>query len=178
MSQISATLKSTPSVPTSFITDDGTAIPVANTLNLLARDTTDNNVNGLRTKADPSGGDDLYVELTNRVRGTATVSGATTGDIITLDLGASAAVYRFHLHVTGRDTGTGDGLGYSVFGSIKTDGATATVIKTAFTDGDEDVSLEDAQMDFIASGNNMILRATGVAAQTISYAAYGYYIVV
>ena len=106
MSQIYGSTQSSPSVPTSFVTDDGTAIPVANTLNLLARDTTDNDVDGIRTKADPSGGDDLYVELTNRVQGTATVVGATTGDIITFDLGASAAVYRFHLQVTARDTGT------------------------------------------------------------------------
>lgn len=178
MSQIYTSTESSPAVPTSFVTDDGTAIPVANTLNLLARDTTDNDVDGIRTKADPAGSDNLYVELTNRVYGTASVTGAVTGDLITYDLGASAAVYRFHLHIAGRDTATGDGVGYSIFGSIRTDGATATVIDTAFQDADEDASLNAAQISFIASGNNIVLRVTGVAGQTISYAAYGYYIVV
>ena len=165
-----------PSVPTSFVTDDGTAVPTANTLNVLGRDTNEDNANGIQTVADPNGGDDLYVELTNRVYGTASVTGAVTGDIITFDLGASSAVYRFILHVTGRDTSTNDAVGYTILGSVKTDGATATVIETPFQDADEDTALIDAQMAFVASGNNVILQATGVAGQTISYAAYGYYI--
>lgn len=172
------TSESTPSVPDQFTTDDSTiAIPAANNLNVLARGTTDDrSAQGIQTTADPNNGDDLYVELTNRVYGTASVTGVVTGDIITFALGGDAAVYRFHLHIAGRDTSSGDGVGYSLFGSIKTDGATATVIDTAFQDADEDASLSAAQMAFIASGNNMILRATGVAGQTISYAAYGYYI--
>lgn len=166
-----------PSIPTQFTADDATiAVPVGNNLNLLARDTPENNDNGIQTTADPNGGDNLYIELTNRVYGTASVTGATTGDIITFDLGGDPAVYRFNLYVTGRDTGTGDGVGYTLLGSIKTDGASGTVIDTAFQDADEDTSLEPASMDFIASGNNLIIQATGVAGQTITYAAYGFYI--
>lgn len=178
------TTASTPAVATQFTADDATvAIPAANNLNVLARGTTDDRAsNGVQTTADPNNGDNLYIELTNRVYGTASVTGAVTGDIITFDLGGDAAVYRFHLHVTGRDTSSGDGVGYSLFGSIRTDGAAATVIDTAFQDADEDASLGAAQMAFVASGNNMVLRATGVTDgmddRTISYAAYGYYIVV
>src|SRR3546814_11782108 len=40
---------------------------VGNNLNLLSRDT-DNNNNGIQTTADPNGGDDFFIELTNRVQ--------------------------------------------------------------------------------------------------------------
>ena len=166
-----------PDVPTSFTADDSNiAIPDSNNLNVFARDTIEDNANGIQTTADPNNSDNLYIELTNRVYGTASVTGAVTGDIITFDLGASAAVYRFILYVTGRDTATGDGVGFTLDGSIRTDGASATVIGSPDKRSDEDASLNAGLMNFVASGNNLVLRATGVAGQTISYVAYGYYI--
>ena len=164
-------------VPTQFTADDGTiSIPDANNLNLLARDTTDNNINGVQTTADPDNGDNHYIEITNRMYGTASVTGAVTGDVITFDLGADPQVYRFQFDVAGRDTSSNDGVAYTVRGSIKTDGAAASVIDEPYIDEDEDLSLQDAGMDFIASGNNMVLQATSVAGSTINYAAYGYYV--
>lgn len=168
-----------PAVPTQFTANDGTiGIPVANNLNLLARDTTEDNDDGIQTTADPNNGDNYYVELTNRLQGTASVTGAVTGDIITFALSASASVYRFEFKVTGRDTASGDGVGYSVFASVRTDGAAATVIESPFYDADEDNSLSTALIDVVASGNSIILQATGVAGQTINYSAVGYYVVV
>lgn len=180
MSQIyksGVTGPSPPEVPTQFTADDATtAVPVANNLNLFSRDTRDDNDNGIQTTADPNGSDDFYVELTNRITGTASVTGAVTGEVFTFDLGGSAAVYRFEILCTGRDTATGDGVGYTVDASVKTDGASGTVIKTPFIDSDEDDSLSAALIDVVASGNNAILRVTGVAGQTITYNAVGSYI--
>src|SRR5574338_1329814 len=83
-----------PVVPTQFTTDDGTiAIPVANNLNALSRDTTADNPNGIQTTADPNNGDNLYTELTNRLQGTGTTVGAVTTDIFTFDLGAAPGTY-------------------------------------------------------------------------------------
>ena len=110
------------------------------------------------------------------VTGTATSSDGSTENIITVDLGDSGKVYRFYFMVTGRDTGTGEGVGYHVFASARTDGATATVIETEFVDADEDDSLNSAEIDFTVSGNNMILQITGVGGETISYLAVGNYI--
>ena len=174
-----------PSVPTSFTTDTGTAVPQANILDVTAIDREDNNVNGIQTRGGVStvGGalEDLEIQLTNRLQGTASVTGAITGDIITFSLGSTAAVFRFDFFVVGRDTGNGQGVGYSVQATARTDNTTATLIATPFIDSDEDStapSLTGALMDLVVSGNNVILRATGVAARTISYSAVGTYVVV
>lgn len=167
-----------PSVPTSFTTDDGTGIPAANNLNLLARDTTENDIDGIRSKADPNNGDNVYIELTNRLQGSGTAIGAATADLITFDLGASAAVYRFTFIVAGRDTGTGEGATYNVLGAMRTDGVTATEISIDIDNEAEDAALVDAEIDLLASGNNAVLRVTGVAGQNISFQAVGSYVVV
>ena len=83
--------------------------------------------------------------------------------------------------MAGRDTGNGQGVGYSVQATARTTGAAATLIETPFVDSDEDSgapSLNGAFMDFVVSGNNVILRATGVTARTITYSAVGTYVVV
>ena len=178
MSQVSIlSVSSTPSVPTTFTTDNGNAIPAANVIQFLGDDTTANNANGIQTSGTSNS---ATVELTNRLQGTASVTGAVTGDLITFTLDASnAKVYRFQFWVSGRDTGTGDGVGYTIDASARCDGAgTATVIGSPFQDADEDTSLSSSLMDVVASGNNIILRATGVAGQTISYSAVGSYVVV
>lgn len=178
MSQIIKNLASgpvPPAVPTSFVTDSGTAVPVANILNILTNDTSANNDNGI---TDNGSGNTVNILLTNRLQGAGTTTGATTSDLITMPLGAIAAVYRFEFKVAGRDTVSGDGVGYSVLTSIRTDGASATIIQSPFIDTDEDASLTGANIDFIASGNSGILRVTGVALKTINYQAVGYYILV
>lgn len=192
MSQVYKDLTSGPSppaVPTSFTTDvrdntttgPGTAIPALNILQVLGRDTTQNNDNGIRTDADPNNGNVLYVELTNRITGTGSTVGAVTADIITFDLGASTAVYRFNFLVSGRDTAgasVGQGVGYTIDGSARTSGVAATVISTPDIDADEDTAIMGSLISFIASGNNVIVRATGVAGETISFNAVGTYVVV
>jgi len=90
-------------------------------------------------------------------------------------------VYRFTFIVSGRDTAganVGTGLGYTVDASARTDGSTSTIISTPDIDADEDTVLSAALMAVVASGNNVIVRATGVAGETISYRAVGSYVVV
>ena len=167
-----------PSVPTSFITDNGTAIPAGNILNVNGIDSTEDNSNGIITRATPDSGNNLAVVLTNRIVGTGTSTNASVVNLATLALAASAKVYRFQFDVSGRDTTTGDGVGYTIYAYARTNGAAATIISTPFVDNDEDASLVLASADVVASGNSVILQVTGVAGLTINYSAVGTYVVV
>lgn len=171
-----------PDVATTYTSDSGnSATPLAHILLVSADDTITNNNNGLRTIAGTTDGlssNEVQIQITNRLQGVASITGAITGDIITFPLSNTSSVYRFDFLVTGKDVATGDGVGYNVSASARTDGASSAIISIPDIDADEDISLLTAEIDFIASGNNVILRATGVAGQTISYNAVGYYVVI
>lgn len=164
-------------VPQSFVLDDGTAIPAAHVLNVNGASTSDPNDNGILTRANPDLSENAEVVLTNRLTGTVTSTNGSVEDLITIALGTDPACYRFNFIVTGL-AATGDGLGYSVDATVKTDGATATLVASPFTDNDEDPSLLDAEITVVASGNSAVLQVTGVTGETIAYKAVGTYVVV
>lgn len=116
------------------------------------------------------------IPFINKLSGTGTSVNADPVDLITFNMGASTAVYRFFIHICGRDTGSGDGVGYSIFASARTDGATCTIISSPFNDNDEDASLVTATAVITNSGNSFILRVAGSAGRTVTYRALGTYI--
>ena len=179
MSQIYKQLTSSgpipPTIPTSFVTDSGTAVPAANILNVFGNDTTSNNVNGLQSIGS---GNTVTYQLTNRLQGTASTAGAIAVDIITFPLGAVAGCFKFHFEVTSFEPTTPAGLGYSIEASAKTTGAAATIISTPDGDEDEDPALALADWFVVASGNNVILRGLGVAGLNMNWSAVGYYVMV
>lgn len=120
----------------------------------------------------------IDLSVTSTISGTATSVNGSTEDLITLALGASPACYRFTFNIAGRDTATNDCVGYSLEGTVKTDGAVAAVVASPFTDNDEDAPLIAASIDLVASLNNAILQVTGVTAKTIVYKGVGIFVVV
>jgi len=173
---------STPSIPTSFLTDNLTsATPAANILTVAGGSSSANVANGIATSAS---GSTVTVSLTNRLQGTGTSTAGSTSDLITFTLSsvpATTFIYRFTFYIAGKSTAgiaAGSGVGYTVFATAKTDGSASSIIKTIFSDSDEDTALSSALINLVASGNNIILRATGVATETISYSAVGEYVVV
>lgn len=176
---LSDSVTSTPSIPTTFRADDlSTATPSANILDVLSLDVTDNNDNGIQTRAS---GNDVFVQFTNRLQGSATSTNASNADVVTFSLSGSAAVYRFEFQVTGLSTAgaaVGQGVGYTLFGSARTDGATATIIGTPMQDVDEDAALSGSAISLTTSGNNVILRLNGIAGETIDFKAVGSYVVI
>ena len=180
MSQIYKSLASgpvPPDVPTQFTTDDGSiAIPAANNLNVLSRDTSVNNANGIQTTADPNGGDDLFVELTNRLQGTGTTVGATTADLVTFSLGATPRAFFFYFDVAGFNSTTPAAAGFSTYTTARTDAATATIVDDTDAITHKDAALLAADVNVVASGNNIIFRVTGVAGLTINWSTVGLYV--
>ncbi len=100
--------------------------------------------------------------------GTGTTTGTSTADLVTIPLGGSAATFSLEAIVAGK-AATADGIGGSLTGSFRTDGASATVIGSVDFIVNSDAALVTASFDLIASGNNVILRATGAAATTIDW---------
>lgn len=170
-----------PSVPTTFTTQDGNAVPAANILIVNGFDSTEDNDNGIITKGGVVGtgtANEVDVVLTNRIFGAGSVTDAVTADIVTFPLAATPTVYRLFFDIAGRETTSGDGVGYSLFICAKTDGATAAVVKTPFDDSDEDASLAAALCNAVVSGNSVIIRVTGVAGKTIIYKCVGTFVAV
>lgn len=167
-----------PTVPTSFVTDVGTVVPSANTVNINGGYTALNNDNGIRVIANPNGSNNEVVQLTNRVFGQDTSFNGATIDLITVPLGAVPASYRFQVEIVGRDLASGDAVGYTTFGSAKTNGFVGSLIEQPYTDEDEDPSLLGASISFDVVGNSGVLHVTGVAGKDIIYKAVGTYLVI
>lgn len=159
-----------PSVPTQFTADDATvAIPVANNLNVLSRETIANNNNGIQTTVDPNGSDNFYIELTNRLFGAVSTNDSTPTTIITFGLGATDAVFTLDGFISGLNTTASAGGGYFFSASVRTDGVTATAIGVEFTSEFEEAGMAAADVNVGVTGNNLIITVTGIPANTIDW---------
>ena len=178
MSQFFVTsVATTPSVPTSFVTDDGTATPAANTLNLLANDTQANNDNGIQTTGS---GDTVTVELTNRVQTGVVSIGAGSSNVTLISFDAAPfsgtpGTYTFDCRVAAFETSTPAGAAYNIFGAVRTDGTTPTLLGTPDKFSNEEAALTTADATLAVSGNDLVLTVTGVAGLTINWDIVGIY---
>lgn len=173
MSKVSDSVASSGDVATTYNGDTGSATPSGNVLNTTSGTSTADNDNGLTSF---NSGNTVNYRLTNRLSGSASSAAAANADVITFDLGGSFAVYRFDIDVAGKCSNLSQGVGYNIIGSARTNGTIATIIATPEIDDDEDTDLVDCEIDLIASGNTVIVRANGVAGQTVEYKAVGSYV--
>ena len=167
-----------PAVPTSFVTDDGTAIPALNILNVLGVDSTENNDNGILTRSNPNLSNNLDVVLSNRITGTVTTIDATPTIISTFPLGATPGVYTFDVQIAGYDVTDTAGIGYFIEGSIRTTGAAGTVIGTPDKIINEEAATVTCDANLSVSGNNAIVTVTGIVGKVINWKVLSIYIFV
>lgn len=163
-----------PQVPTSFVTDSGTAIPVANVLNVPGNTSTINNLHGIQTTGS---GNTMTVQLTNRVQGSASTTGASTNALITLPLGATPGTYTIFVRVSGFEPTGPSSTSYFEYICAATNGTTARIVSSG--DSDE-VCLEDAALNasdvlITASANNLVISALGVTGLNVDWNADGLY---
>ncbi len=167
-----------PTVPTSFVTQDGTAVPLSNVLIINANDSTENNNNGIISKGGVAGtgtSNEVDIIITNRLQGSGTTIGATTSDLFTFPLGAVPGTYLFEIRAAGFNPSTPASVGFSTYTTIRTDGATATVIDDTDAVVHQEAVLSATDTNVIASGNNAIFRVTGEAGLTVDWNCVGLY---
>ncbi len=179
MSQIIKSLTSgpvPPAVPTSFVTDiNSPSTPIANVENIVGGFVSTDAANGIQTDGS-SGSNTITIELTNRLRGTGTTVGAVTADLVTFPLGATPGTYVIDSNFCGFNASTPAGAGYSIFGSVRTTGAAASIVGIPDKINNEDPSMVACNADLVVSGNNAILRVTGTAGLTIDWVVVATYV--
>lgn len=181
MSQVIKNLASgpvPPSVATTYVTDvNSPAIPALNILNVLGNDTTANDVDGIRTDGS-SGSNTLTVQLTNRLQGTVSTADATPTPIITFTP-TVIGTYAIEARVAAYNTTSSEGAGYSMFSTIRFDGANTNLCGTP-----DRIVNEEGTMAFpppgssctvTVSGANVLINAVGFAGQSINWSAVGLY---
>ncbi len=178
MSQIYKTLTSggpiPPIIPTSFDTDDGTAIPAANILNVNGIDSTENNVNGILTRATPDLSDNLQIIITNRLQGTVSTVGAATSTLISFTP-TVIGTYSFEFRIAAYNTTSLLGAGASVFGAIRFDGVNANICDLFDEINNDEGAMSGTDISITTSVATMNLQVTGYALQTINWSAVGLY---
>lgn len=100
--------------------------------------------------------------------GTGQTIDVGTADLVTLNLGATPATYTLIGNIAGKAL-TASGIGGQSIGTFRTDGATATLINSVDNIFNKDLAIVGASYTFVASGNNVIYRATGSLGSVINW---------
>lgn len=177
MSQVFKSLTSgpvPPAVPTSFVTDvNSPSVPIANVENVFGGFVSANDADGIRTDGS-SGSNTLTVQLTNRLQGTVQTVGAAAGDVITFTP-TVIGTYSLEYRTAAYNTTSSLGSGYSFFGAIRFDGVNSFICDTFDEINNEEGAMSTVELEVVVSGANVILRATGYAAQTINWSSVALY---
>lgn len=166
-----------PSVATSYVTQNGTAVPSANVLIVNANSSTENNNNGLISKGGVVGtgtSNELDIVFTNRLRGTVTTVGAVTSAIITFTP-TVIGTYSIEVRIAAYNTTSLLGAGYSVFGSARFDGVNSNLCGIADLIVNEEGAMSSSSVSMTVSGANILINGIGYALQTINWSAVGLY---
>lgn len=166
-----------PTVPTSFVTQDGTAVPLANILIVNGFDSSENNDNGIITKGGVVGtgtSNEVDVVITNRLQGTNQSIGLSTVPLITFTP-IVIGTYAIECRISAYNTTSSLGAGYSLFGSARFDGVNSNLCGTADRIVNEEGTMSSANATFTVSGANIVVNGVGYAAQTINWSAVGLY---
>lgn len=161
-----------PAVPTSFTTQNGTAVPAANVLIINGIDSVENNDNGIITKGGVVGtgtANEVDVVITNRMTGAVNTANATPTTLMTFTAAVAATIYNFEVRVVGYDVTDTAGGSYTIIAGGRTTGAATTVFTSPEFTVIEETAMLSSDIDFISSGNTFIVQVTGIAAKTIHW---------
>lgn len=169
-----------PTVPTSFVTDNGTVIPSANTVNVNGGQTTANFPNGIEVIANPTGSNNEVIQLTNRIPGSATTSDGLgqTQTLYTFPLGAVAGTYLFTSQLVAFDKTDSLSAGLATYHVVRTTGAVGVLIGSSIPLTASEGILNGVVISISPVANNFVVTVTGLAGKTIDYYVLTTYIFV
>lgn len=139
------------------VTNTGSAIPDGNILDLLARDTDDNNDNGLRTNADANLDNNVYVELTNRATTQVTTTNNDITNGILFPLGTTPGVYSFRGSIEAFNSTDTEGSSYEIKATIRTTGAAGVEIGKETITVHRETVMVDAVVSSGVVANNFVI---------------------
>lgn len=113
----------------------------------------------------------ITISADQTANGQVQTVGAVTGDAITLALGGAAAVYTLEARVASLESGTPAGAGFQIFGTVRTDGASATLVGVPDVVSNTEAALNATSATIVVSGNNAIVQVTGDTGLTIDWEA-------
>ncbi len=113
--------------------------------------------------------------LDNYNNQTTTTTNATPDVSMTIPLGAVAGVYTVDVNVSAYNVTDSAAAGFSLFGTVKTDGAVGTLIGVPDKIVNNEVAMATSDANIIVSGNNMVIQCTGILAKTINWRAITFY---
>jgi hypothetical protein len=158
-----------PQVPTSFVTDSGTAIPVTNILNVV---TPGSGTQGISTSGS---GNTLTITLTETgYTGTITTSdglGQTRNLNVNVPIPTNSTL-SFRANIAAYDAPNGLGGGGEIVCSVKNVGGTCSLCGNPDVTINRDSALAGITFTAIISGTNVLIRVTGVATHTIDWKGY------
>lgn len=184
MSQIYKPLTSSgpipPIIPTSFVTQDGTAVPLANVLLIDGIDSSENNDNGIISKGGVAGtgtSNEVDIVLTNRITGTATTTDNITPQTLSsFSLGAIPATYLLEIRIIAYNITDALSAGYTSTSTIRTTGASGTEIDAAPGIISEEGAMSGVIVQNQIVGNSLEIEVTGLAGKTINWKSLTTYI--
>ncbi len=166
MSQIYLPVSSSPAVATSYVTDSGTAVPVANVLNVV---TPGGGTQGIKTTG---AGSTITITVSDTAySGTATTSdGAGQTQVLNVNVPTTTnSATSFRVNLVGFDTGSNLGVGGELLATFKNVAGTVTVCGSVDQTKNSDGAISAATFTLIVSGTNVQVQVTGVAAHTIDW---------
>ena len=113
--------------------------------------------------------------LDNYYNQTATTNNAVPNVTMTIPLGSTPGVYTLDINVSAYNITDTAAAGFSLFGTVKTDGAVGTLIGVPDKIINNEVAMATSDANIIVSGNNMVIQVTGIAAKTINWRAITFY---
>lgn len=126
---------------------------------------------GLTSTGNP-GTNTITFSLDGAGEGTVTTVGNVTANVLTLALGGTPATFTFEARIAAFEATTPAGVGYQLFGVVRTTGAAATIIGTPDVISNEEAALTGADIDFTAAGNTVSIVVEGVAGLTMNWRAF------